>query len=104
MDAIERRAFTGLPSNFPEWMAWFRHHGIDPDEVHARGWVERDTERYRVTYKALTIEEKADNGAIRYARDGDKILLTTRRVQLEAAPSPFPAGGIPRPALTVLTP
>lgn len=103
MDVIERRSFDGLPPNFPEWMAWFRHHGIDPDGVHAKGWVERDTDRYRVTYKALVIEEKLDNGAIRYARNGKDVLLKVRTVQLEAAPSPFPAGGESRPSLTLVT-
>lgn len=85
----DRYEFTRFPPE-PErlaWCDWLRHHGIDPDDVVAVGWIERRVEQRQIAYEAYV--RNAD-GNILYDAERDDARREIHVFQLEARPSPFP--------------
>ena len=66
------------------WQDWLRRHSINPADVPVPGVLFRDPTNRRVTY---TTYERDANG---YVHAGDRPVVITRTVQLEAEPLPFP--------------
>lgn len=70
------------------WRDWCRHHGIDPNDVPASCWIERDEQRRRIVHEAYARNELGQ----RYPDEtGQDAAREVRVVQLEAVPSPFPS-------------
>lgn len=70
-----------------QWQAWLRHHGVDADDVAVPGMIERRPDARQVAYIAYELDE---NGRP-VLGPNHQTLTVVRIVQLEAAPSPFPA-------------
>ena len=69
------------------WCAWLRHHTIDPHDVSVPGFIELDTDAYRISYLSYDLNE---HGRRYYDPSVDDAARIIRTVQLEARPSQFP--------------
>lgn len=66
---------------------WLRRHGINPDDVAVPGWIERQTDLYRLAYEGYICDDQG-NILINKARDAAQRRSTY--VQLEGPPLPWP--------------
>ena len=83
---VQIQSFDGVP---PEevrlsWCKWLRHHSVDPNDVAIPGRIGRFVRERQVRYLTWCFERGCTHELHLY----DQHLCI---VQLEAAPSPFPA-------------
>jgi len=81
---VQSAVLHRMPHN-TAWFEWLRRHGIDFADLAVPGGIFRDVPKRRVVYSAYARD--ADG---RVLVNGDRAVTTTRAVQLEAAPLPFP--------------
>lgn len=79
------------PDTRPAWEAindWCRKHGIDPRDVPLSCTITRLVEERQI---CVPLIERDDRGRARLDERGDRFVIKTVLVQLEAPPLPFPA-------------
>lgn len=90
MTDVERIEFDWAPPPREReiWCKWLRQHGIDPNQVVIPGWIERRPAAYQVAY--LSVEIGPEGRPCWNREGGGGFIWTTRSVQLEGPPLPFP--------------
>lgn len=86
---IAREEFDTMPPEDTRqaWCTWLRHHTIDPHDVAVPGFIEVDSDVYRISYLTYDLDDRGR----RYVVPGeDRVATSVRVMQLEARPSPLP--------------